>query len=698
MKVLLIGGTGYIGRLLVSRLQSEGHYVCAFGLPTGLTPLGADVILGDRDDIAALKSVARYDFDAVVDLAAYLGEQTKMAIQIFEGKIGRFIHLGTVAAYSHSPREFASESDLVRQQGGGCTYGGQKALCEEVLEEAYNKTGFPYVILRASPIHGPADPVSRENYFVKRMAAGRSILHPGPLDGRVLLLFAADLVEAVANSLTSAQVIGKAYHLCHADCPTVAEHIGNIASYMQIDAIVQEIDLDDIVEWGFSIWAFPYAFAPYVNLDISLARADLSFSPTPYQVALEETLRGLAEIGHKASSWPGRGTRQSRLCGTHPWLHEALEQLYRLRHIQARPISSDGFLEQLCGSSAERISIEVLPLEAGTELSSLELSEAGQKSVVLAPDEFRKHVLGPEPPQAVNTQVKAELGMRNLTAVIERTSSERSGKQMWLYTAGGPTSQQYSHNCDVAKLHLLNFREALPFCAPPDEYAVVAISTRSDAEAFVDWLMECHLSRELIIESMEMFCRTFMVNVWDWLPFLRGAAGRRPISGYSRPNHTASGQVNVLAYQWEGSLRRLQSVMPWAGIWSCAHVIARILVGRGIVGKQTVRISTPDSPFFDVQASLIGEVEVIGLQPKPMMLLSVSGDFFFCDVFEKRLFQVPETFAILAELDRQGIGTQIAIDALAELSGSSLASAKRTTEAYRSQLKALQHNSRRAII
>lgn len=332
MHVLLIGGTGYIGRRLVRLLLDRQHRITVLANEAWPETLAhVQMIVGDRSAPDTLETLAQLEVDAVVDLIAYRPEQTQEMVRAFSGRIRRYVQLSTIAVYA-PPFAFPLRESGATLNNGSRSYSNLKADCERVLEIAHQTQGFPSVVLRSTPIMGPDDPVSRELYFLKRLLANQPLIHPWPGDSYVLTIFIDDLVEAVYLALTNPAAVGKSYHLSAADSPTVSNYIDAIARFAGIKSVQRiPVDPQKLIEFGFSLYAFPYAPGSPGRLDVSLAQRELGFAPTPFQEALDRTLHHVPTALAKTrtlAAWPGRTATQTRLCGTHELLHEEMERCF----------------------------------------------------------------------------------------------------------------------------------------------------------------------------------------------------------------------------------------------------------------------------------------------------------------------------------------------------------------------------------
>ena len=175
MKILVIGGTGHIGSYLVPRLTSLGHEVSVIARraqPQYTSPdLGWSAvrwIIADRAAEEAsgawAKRLAAIEADVVMDLICYSPEQNEVMYQAFRGRIGHFIHCGTIWAYG-PPEQVPYEESFPRKPI--CDYGRKKAQIEAFLMERHRAEGFPATIIHPGHISGqrwlPIDPQGSRN-------------------------------------------------------------------------------------------------------------------------------------------------------------------------------------------------------------------------------------------------------------------------------------------------------------------------------------------------------------------------------------------------------------------------------------------------------------------------------------------------------------------------------------------------------
>jgi 2'-hydroxyisoflavone reductase len=220
-RILIIGGTLFIGRLLVKELLKAGHQVTVLHRRAG-HDFGKKVgnLVADRNDDGALReALAGRTFDVVFD-NAYDWERGTTAAQVEAtartvGKnLQRYIFMSSVAAYGDGLNHH--EGDALAPDDHPDSYVRNKAMSERSLFRMHQRAGFPVVTLRPPYIYGPGNPYYREAYFWDRMRDGRPVILPG--DGRRLMQFVhvQDLVGACLKAMACPDAAGHAFNVANA--------------------------------------------------------------------------------------------------------------------------------------------------------------------------------------------------------------------------------------------------------------------------------------------------------------------------------------------------------------------------------------------------------------------------------------------------------------------------------------------------
>jgi 2'-hydroxyisoflavone reductase len=200
MRLLVLGGTKFLGRATVDAALARGHEVTLFNrgqTNPGLYP-NAEKITGDRtEDLSALDG---RDWDAVLDMATFLPRVVRLSVDALQGRIGRYVYVSSISAYADQsvpPVEGAPVAELEDPDSESIEdYGALKATCERIVEDAYGERA---LIIRPGLIVGPHDPTDRFTYWPRRVAEGGRVLAPAPPDAPVQFVDVRDLGQWIVH-------------------------------------------------------------------------------------------------------------------------------------------------------------------------------------------------------------------------------------------------------------------------------------------------------------------------------------------------------------------------------------------------------------------------------------------------------------------------------------------------------------------
>jgi nucleoside-diphosphate-sugar epimerase len=236
--VLIIGGTRFVGPLLVWRLLARGDRVTVFNRGTLADPFGERVerLRGDRrtDDLARLLGGRR--FDATVDFAAYDGADARGAVALGE-RAGHYVFISTGQVYL--VREGCPRPSREEDYAGAVMpkpsdpanvpsweYGVGKREAEDALMEAWASARFPSTRVRIPMVNGERDNQRRVEGYLTRILDGGPVIVPD--GGREIArhVYGLDVAIGVARVLGDARTFGEAFNLCQRETPTVWDLVG----------------------------------------------------------------------------------------------------------------------------------------------------------------------------------------------------------------------------------------------------------------------------------------------------------------------------------------------------------------------------------------------------------------------------------------------------------------------------------------
>ena len=210
MRILIIGGTAFVGRAIAQAAIDAGHEVTLFHRgQTGASLFPqATHLHGDRDvDLSAL---AHSGWDATIDVCAYFPRQVRSLAAALDGRGGRYVLISSVSAYSPAvPRNYSESAPLAQVSDAEATtvtnenYGGLKVACERASTQLF---GPGTCIIRPTYVIGPHDRSYRFSWWVDRLARGGRVLAPGQPDDPIQLIDARDqgswIVTLLERSIT----------------------------------------------------------------------------------------------------------------------------------------------------------------------------------------------------------------------------------------------------------------------------------------------------------------------------------------------------------------------------------------------------------------------------------------------------------------------------------------------------------------
>ena len=186
MRILMIGGTRFVGKHIVRAALVAGHEVSVFHRGrTGpeLFP-EAEHLIGDRDN--DLSALAHGTWDATIDTCGYVPRQVNELADALAGRGGQYTFISSMSVYAAPPGPGMQEdsplvelADPTVEAFTGETYGGLKVLCERAARDRY---GADELVVRPTYVIGPDDYTWRFPSWVTRIARGGTILAPGPAD------------------------------------------------------------------------------------------------------------------------------------------------------------------------------------------------------------------------------------------------------------------------------------------------------------------------------------------------------------------------------------------------------------------------------------------------------------------------------------------------------------------------------------
>ncbi|MFJ5817205.1 NAD-dependent epimerase/dehydratase family protein [Streptomyces sp. NPDC093108] len=249
MKILVLGGTWFLGRAVVTGALARGWAVTVFNRGRSAPdPAGVKAVHGDRTSIDDIRRLAQEGpWDAVIDTSSsdLAPREVLICARALDGQVGRWVHISTVSVYAQWPRSALTETSSLLDapadadatfgytgaDGTPTAYGFQKAGGERAVSSVFADSA---VFLRPGVILGPGEYVGRLPWWLSRAHRGGSVLAPGPadrcmqpVDVRDVAAFALDQARSTARGgFNVTHPVGISFEAFLAECFSVSGGLG----------------------------------------------------------------------------------------------------------------------------------------------------------------------------------------------------------------------------------------------------------------------------------------------------------------------------------------------------------------------------------------------------------------------------------------------------------------------------------------
>jgi len=199
LRILILGGTGFIGPHMVSEALRRGHDVTLFNRGRTNDKLFPDLVtlIGDRDN--GLDSLKGHSWDVVVDNSGYVPRHVADSARLLASAASHYVYVSTISVYASLATPINEDAPLARIEDESVeeitneTYGPLKALCEKRAAREFGEDRL--AILRPTYICGPGDRTDRYTYWPARTLRGGEMIWPGTPADKIQIIDVRDLAN-----------------------------------------------------------------------------------------------------------------------------------------------------------------------------------------------------------------------------------------------------------------------------------------------------------------------------------------------------------------------------------------------------------------------------------------------------------------------------------------------------------------------
>lgn len=216
MKVLVIGGSYFYGRVFVMQTAQQQDITLVNRGTYSMADLGVTQIRGDRRDPTVWRGLPG-GYDVVVDFCAYESGDIRRVLDNIQIKPGQYIAVSTVDVYRRGMGGYKTEDAPFEDRqlpGEAGAYITGKVALEKELRQVCEERGVAWTVLRPGILYGPYNYAPREAVYIQMMVQQQILPRITDADGQFQLVYVKDAVEAMQRCLCNPQTYGKAYNIC----------------------------------------------------------------------------------------------------------------------------------------------------------------------------------------------------------------------------------------------------------------------------------------------------------------------------------------------------------------------------------------------------------------------------------------------------------------------------------------------------
>jgi nucleoside-diphosphate-sugar epimerase len=327
MRSLIIGGTRNLGPSIVHALLQRGYEVAVFnrGQTRDDLPEEVERLRGDRTDPEQMKRVlgertqGGREFDLVVDTTLYNGAEAEAAVELFAGRVGRYIFLSTGQVYlvrmgverpykeeDYVGRVMAEPAKAEVSEYENWRYGFDKRAAEDVFARAWTERKFPFTSLRLPMVNSERDHYDRIYGYFLRLQDGGPLLLPDEDGAPVRHVYGEDVVQAIVRLAESEAGKGCAYNIGQDETLSLKQFLESLAEIMHCPVKIARVPREELDREGLLPHCSPFSGRWMSSLENARSKTDLGMLYTPvstyvkklvnyFQAVRQHTVEGYAQ-------------------------------------------------------------------------------------------------------------------------------------------------------------------------------------------------------------------------------------------------------------------------------------------------------------------------------------------------------------------------------------------------------------------
>ncbi|MBB4771997.1 NAD-dependent epimerase/dehydratase family protein [Actinomadura livida] len=312
MRLLMLGGTEFVGRATTEDALARGWEVTVFHRGRHEPPKGVASLHGDRTAEGGLQALNDGEWDAVVDTWSSAPSAVRDVARLLDGRVGRYAYISSRSVYQFpAPAGSGEEAAVVGGspgEGDDVDYATAKRGGELAATQVFGERA---LLVRAGLVLGPYENIGRLPWWLTRMARGGAVLAPGPRDAGLQYIDARDLATWTLDAVE--QELGGPFNLVSPPGhTTMGEFLETCIQATGSDAELVWTSPKEILDAGIQPWTdLPVWLPPGEAYDMmhqgNVAKAlSAGLRCRSVQETVTDTWEWLQSIGGRAPQRPDR--------------------------------------------------------------------------------------------------------------------------------------------------------------------------------------------------------------------------------------------------------------------------------------------------------------------------------------------------------------------------------------------------------
>lgn len=297
MKILVIGGTYFLGRVFVLQSYKDFELTLVNRGNYSMASLGVKEYHFDRHDILSWEQLPNESYDAVVDFCAYQAGDIEKVMKHFQGQIKQYILVSTVDVYKRQTGLYKDEKHSLETrhfEGEVGEYIFQKVQLEKELQTISQKYDIPYTIIRPGNIYGPFNYAPRESEFIKYIVNGLPLIKPSDADALFQLVYVKDVAIGIIKCIQQ-KAYYKIYNIISNECIHYEDVYQCLINCSEKSVHMIDHTIEEIIQMGYSL-PYPLNKEEEELYNGQLICQELGLTYTSLQEGMEKTYQAFLPI------------------------------------------------------------------------------------------------------------------------------------------------------------------------------------------------------------------------------------------------------------------------------------------------------------------------------------------------------------------------------------------------------------------